>query len=162
MFYAASGLALLGAVSVISASKPTRALLSLIASMFGLSTLYLILGADFVAMANLIVYAGAVLVLFLFVIMLQGTGAREVPFLKRFSVFYLAAALLLSAGFLILILKPVLSLSLSGAAAGSGGSTKAVGHALFTDYLLPFELTSLLLLLGILAGVALAKREESR
>ena len=83
LFYFFAGLAVLSALSVIFSPRPTRALLSLIVTMFALAVLYLLLGAPFVAMVHLIVYAGAVLVLFLFVIMLQGVGATEIPFWAR-------------------------------------------------------------------------------
>ena len=102
LFYLFSALAVGSALLVIAVPKPTRALLSLIVTMFCLSVLYLLLGAFFVAMANLIVYAGAILVLFLFVIMLQGIGAREVPLANRFKLSYLLSAAGVAVAFLIL------------------------------------------------------------
>src|SRR5690349_3085591 len=88
-FYFFSGVTVLSALAVILLNSPTRALLSLIVTMFSLSVLYLLLGAPFVAMVHLIVYAGAVLVLFLFVIMLQGIGAEEISLKNRFHAGYL-------------------------------------------------------------------------
>lgn len=158
-FYFFSGLVVLSALSVIFAPKPTRALLSLILTMSSLTCLYLLLGAPFVAMINLIVYAGAVLVLFLFVIMMQGVGARDLPLFSRFSKGFLFASFLLPVLFFVaffLIAQPHLIPQESGL----DGDVKAVGVLLFSRYLLPFELISVLLILAIFAAVALAKKEE--
>ncbi len=160
LFYGFSGVAILSAVGVITLSHPTRALLSLILTLFSLAGLFVLLGAYFVAMIHLIVYAGAVLVLFLFVIMLQGIGARDIGLGKRFHGIYLFAAgiagLTFLGALLLLISKTVLPSS-----AGIHGSIESVGESLFQKFLLPFELVSILLLLGVFAAVALAKREET-
>ena len=159
LFYLFSGTAVLSAFSVIFASRPTRALLSLIVTMMSLSALYLLLGAPFVAMVNLIVYAGAVLVLFLFVIMLQGIGAKEISLFARFpkAQFFLTlmTAFAFSGG-LFIILKQFVPVETMGV----NGSIETVGWLLFHNYLIPFELTSFLLLLGVLAAVSLVKGKE--
>ena len=159
LFYFFSGLALLSALFVILLPKPTRALLSLIVTLFSLTALYLLLGAPFVAMAHLIVYAGAVLVLFLFVIMLQGIGAEEIPLSKRFQFGYLTLVTFTAIAFLIITLG-LLAGSGSPAATGIYGSVEMIGRVLFKNYLLPFEVTSLLLLLGVFAAVSLAKKDS--
>lgn len=159
LFYFFSGLALVSALFVITLPRPTRSLLSLIVTMFSLSVLYVLLGAYFVAMAHLIVYAGAVLVLFLFVIMLQGLGARDIALRERFHKAYLGLASFVGIAFFIttaFLLKGVL---LPGSR-GIEGTVETLGNTLFRNYLLPFELTSFLLLLGVFAAVALAKKEE--
>ncbi len=160
LFYLFSGIALLSAVLVITLSRPTRALLSLIVALFSLSALYLLLDAAFVAMANLIVYAGAVLVLFLFVIMLQGIGAREAPLIGRFRLSYLWGAGLAGVAFLTLLIR---LLGASGFQKSKifSESIAQFGETLFKNYLLPFELASLLLLLGVCAAVSLVKKEDS-
>ncbi len=156
LFYFFSGLAILSAVGVILACRPVRALLCLILTMFSLAVLYLLLGAPFVAMVHLIVYAGAVLVLFLFVVMLQGLGAKDLPLPKRFPpaklVFFLIAGVLFSGIFLFVIQN----LAVTGVQPVEG-TVEVIGDALFRRYLLPFELTSFILLVGIFAAVALAK-----
>ncbi len=160
LFYIFSALAVLSAFFVIFSPRPARALLSLIVTMFCLSVIYLLLGAPFVAMVHLIVYAGAVLVLFLFVIMLQGIGASEIPFWSRFKFSHLVLAFLTAAailGGIFSILKQTLPVSEGGV----DGSIEAIGRLLFHRYLIPFELTSFLLLLGVLAAVSLAKEQES-
>lgn len=160
LFYFFAALAVLSAFSVIFAPRPARALLSLIVTMFCLSVLYLLLGAPFVAMVHLIVYAGAVLVLFLFVIMMQGVGAIDTPFFARFPKLHLVLGLItviaLLAGSLAILKQvvPVQSTRVDGSIAG-------IGRLLFRDYLIPFELTSFLLLLGVLAAVSLAKGEKT-
>ena len=162
LFYFFSGLAVAGALSVIFQSKPTHALLSLIVTMFSLAVLFILLGAYFVAMVHLIVYAGAVLVLFLFVIMLQGTGAEELPLNKRFSpghVFFSGAAAAAFLGLLVFILLKNMPSALTS---GFAGDTHTFGISLFQDYLLPFELTSLLLLIGVFAAVSLAKPDSKK
>ena len=160
LFYFFSGLALSSAVLVITLREPVRALLTLVLCMLSLAALFILLGAFFVATAHIIVYAGAVLVLFLFVIMLQGLGTKDTPRSGRFRGGYLALAGFVSMAFLVIVtflargfLFPV--------PRGAEGTVEAIGETLFQKYLLPFELTSFLLLLGVFAAVALAKKEDS-
>ncbi len=160
LFYVFSGAAILSALGVVILSKPTRALLCLILTMFALTGLFLLLGAYFVAMIHLIVYAGAVLVLFLFVIMLQGVGAKDISLTKRFHGLYLFAAAISGGAFLTMLLV-LISRTLLPSPAGVTGSIEMIGESLFKNFLLPFELVSILLLLGVFAAVALAKREET-
>ncbi len=160
LFYFASAIAILSALCVVVFPKPTRALLCLIVTMFALSIIYVILGAPFVAMVHLIVYAGAVLILFLFVIMLQGVGATEIPLFKRFSPIHILLSLFICAA-LLGILIYLMSHFASSPSAGVNGTVEAVGESLFKNYLLPFELTSILLLVGIFAAVSLAKKDTA-
>lgn len=159
-FYICSALSILGAVCVISLSKPTRALLALILTMFSLSGLYILLGAPFVGLTLLIVYAGAVLVLFLFVIMLQGIGAKDIPLRERFHPGFLPAAIIVGCGFIVIFLTVLLQSHFKNTT-GFEGTTAMIGRALFNQYLLPFEMISLLLLLGIFAAISLAKKDEA-
>lgn len=157
LFYPFAGLALLGALGVILLRKPIYALLSLIVTMFSLAVHFLLLRAYFVAMVHLVVYAGAVLVLFLFVIMILGTGAREPRPSEIFRKGFLTLAFFVPAAFLGFLLY---------LASGLGpfplippeGAPEAFGRLLFTRYLLPFELVSFLLLIGVFAAVTLAGR----
>ena len=160
IFYFFSGLAILSSLLVVTLPKPTRALISLIVSMFSLSVLYILLGAPFIAMVLLIVYAGAVLVLFLFVIMLQGIEAKDIPLRERFHPGFIQISLLVGGIFLGLLLA-ILSVSKSQSAVGVYGTIETIAQALFKNFLLPFELISLLLLLGIFAAISLAKKEEA-
>jgi NADH-quinone oxidoreductase subunit J len=158
LFYLFSAIAVLSAVCVVASPRPTRALLSLIVTMFALAVIYLQLGAAFVAMTHLIVYAGAVLVLFLFVIMLQGVGAKETPLFQRLPVLQILFSLLGAGAFLTLLILTFSSAEFPGAA-GVVGTVEAVGQTLLMGYLLPFELTSFLLLIGVFAAVSLAKKD---
>ena len=159
LFYSFSCLAVLTALGVVFIKRPTRALLSLVVTMFALSVLYILLGAPFVAMAHLILYAGAVLVLFLFVIMLQGIGAEEPAAAKSFHIGYLALALFTAAAFGAIVVWIFLKTAFADHTRAMLGSIESVGTALFNQYLIPFELTSLLLLLGVFAAVSLAKKD---
>lgn len=158
-FYFFSLTAVLSALLAVTLSKPTRALLALIMMIFSLSGIYLLLGAHFLAMANLIVYAGAVLVLFLFVIMLLGLAAREIPFRAGFHPLFLGASCFVAAAFFAIIFAAAAAVWLPHLGTADG-SLKAVGRLLFSKYLLPFELATVLLLVSVFAAVALAKREE--
>ena len=157
LFYFFSALSLISAFLVVTLAQPTRALLSLIVTMFSLAGLFLLLGAYFVAMVHLIVYAGAVLVLFLFVIMLQGTGARDLPLDQRFHKGYLLLATFVGLTFLGTTAFLLRGFSFPHPLKVQG-TVEAFGGELFTRFLLPFELTSLLLLLGVFAALALAKK----
>ena len=159
LFYLFSGLSLISALFVITLPRPTRALLSLMVTMFSLAVLYILLGAPFVAMAHLIVYAGAVLVLFLFVIMLQGIGEKDIPFAQRFRPWYLALVSFVGTAFAGTLAFLFFRAFIFPAPRGVNGTVENIAAALFRHYLIPFELTSLLLLLGVFAAVGLAKKE---
>jgi NADH-quinone oxidoreductase subunit J len=159
LFYFFSAAAVLSALFVILLNKPTRALLSLIITMFSLTVIYLLLGAPFVAMVHLVVYAGAVLVLFLFVIMLQGIDAKEEPLSKRFRAYFLFVACFVAVCFS-LMLASLLGASALGSTHPLLVSVETFGLFLFKNYTLPFELTSVLLLLGVFAAVSLAKKDS--
>jgi NADH-quinone oxidoreductase subunit J len=134
--------------------------LSLIGVMGSLAVLYLLLGAEFIAAAQLIVYAGAIMVLFVFVIMLLNAGAEHgrsrSGFVKwlgipLFTVFVGVLAYLIQSR--LPDSKPVLFGSFTQAAG------LEIGRSLFTEYLLPFEVTSLLILIAIIGAVVLARKE---
>lgn len=164
VFYPFAALALLGAVGVVTLSKPVHALLSLILTMFSLAFLFLLLKAYFLAMVHLIVYAGAVLVLFLFVIMLLGIEAREVGAFPEYSKKgFLGLIFFVPIAFLALLLFLATTLR-SQSLYGVQGTAESFGRLLFTRYLLAFELVSFLLLIGVFAAVMLAssRSEEKR
>jgi NADH-quinone oxidoreductase subunit J len=153
-------LAVVSAINVVVQRHPIASALSLIGVLGSIAVLYLLLGAEFIAMAQIIVYAGAVMVLFIFVIMLLNAGAEErrgrsltaqllgVPVLVAFLgiVCYFVQRQFANAGFVKF-------------GDFTGGSAQSVGYALFTDYLLPFEVTSVLILIAILGAIVLARKE---
>ncbi len=149
------------AVNLLLQRHPISSALSLIGVMGSLAVLYLLLGAEFIAAIQVIVYAGAIMVLFLFVIMLLNAGEEErtkKSKLVRVLGLPIFAALLAQLAYLV-------HRSFAGAAPVQFGkfvgSTEALGRALFREYLLPFEITSVLILVGILGAVVLARKEIS-
>jgi NADH-quinone oxidoreductase subunit J len=159
-FFVFAAIALISAVNVVLQRHPIASALSLIGVMGSIAVLYLLLGAEFIAMAQIIVYAGAVMVLFIFVIMLLNAGA-EVRSGRSWTSRLLGVPALLA--FIALI---VFFIRRGFAAAGyvkfgnfTAGSAQSVGYALFTDYLLPFEVTSVLILVAIVGAIVLARKE---
>jgi NADH-quinone oxidoreductase subunit J len=159
------GLALVAGVSAILVVIQRHAIYSalyLIITMGALAGIYILLDAHFVWIIQVIVYAGAIMVLFLFVIMLLELGSEEAPWAPRDRGRIVLAVGL--GGALLLELVAVLGLrvgqSPSGAAAASGdfGTTRMVGRLLFTDFLFPFEITSIVLLVAMVGAMVLAKR----
>jgi NADH-quinone oxidoreductase subunit J len=147
-------------VSVVLQTHPISSALSLVGVMGSLAVMYLMLGAEFIAMAQVIVYAGAIMVLFVFVIMLLNSGG-ETRAGRSIMVKVLGVPAL--AGFVVIIAW-VFKSSFSDAATVhfggfSEGSARSVGRAIFGPYLLPFEVTSVLILVAILGAVVLARKE---
>jgi NADH-quinone oxidoreductase subunit J len=153
-------IAVICAVNVVLQTHPIASALSLVGVMASLAVLYLMLGAEFIAMAQIIVYAGAVMVLFIFVIMLLNAGGEQrtgrswtvqvlgVPAMVALVgiLCWYAASWFPNAGFVKF-------------GDFAGGSAEQIGIALFTDYLLPFEVTSLLILVAIIGAIVLARKE---
>ena len=159
LFYIFAALAILAAISVVAQRTPIFSALSLIVVLCSLAVVYLLLGAEFIAVIQVIVYAGAIMVLFVFVIMLLNAG-REIPSHRSRIARWLGAPLV--AAFLVEVLLAVWrqfpSASTRPAASLDAGPA-AMGHLLFRNYVLPFEVTSILILVAILGAVVLAKKE---
>jgi len=160
LFLTFAAIAVACAINLVLQRHPISSALSLVGVMGSLAVLYLLLGGEFIAAVQLIVYAGAIMVLFIFVIMLLNAGAEQRPTRKVVAgwislpllfVFVATAAVLIESRL------PVTEGVTFGAYAG--GSAQNVGRALFTTYLLPFELTSVLILIAILGAVVLARKE---
>jgi NADH-quinone oxidoreductase subunit J len=160
-FFVLAGIAVFCAVSLVAQTHPISSALSLVGVMGALAVLYLQLGAEFIAAAQLIVYAGAIMVLFIFVIMLLNAGAepvtRPVSRLTRFLGMFLLAAFLGVISFVIQAMLPQTEGVVFGAF--TGGTAAEVGRKLFTNYLLPFEVTSVLILIAIVGAIVLARKE---
>jgi len=157
LFIIFGGLALAGAINLLAQSHPINSALSLIVVMAALSVLYLLLGAEFVAAVQVIIYAGAIMVLFVFVIMLLNAGEEERTGKSRVAaaVGYPAVAVLAGILTWLLVRQSNVNVRLGQFL----GSTKDIGHLLFRDFLLPFEVTSVLILIAIMGAVVLARRE---
>ena len=158
VFFVFAAIAVLGAVALILLREPIHSALALILVMVSLAVLYLLLGAEFIAAVQIIVYAGAIMVLFVFVIMLLNAGEEERTNMSRM------------ARYVGLPLGILLTLQLAyWVARGGGGEaaatavtatpTKTLSLMLFRVFVLPFELTSILILIAILGAMVLAKKE---
>jgi len=157
IFGAAAIGALAGAVGIIASAAPVRSALSLLLVLGSLAVMYLLLAAQFIAVLQVIIYAGAIVVLFLFVIMLlhARTGEGRSTKLPRQR----PVALLLSAAFLAVVVAVLRGVQSAPAAAVTEefGTAQAVGRMLFTTYVLPFELASMVLIVGIIAAVVIGR-----
>ncbi len=159
-FYGLSIAAVVSAIAVITRKNAVHAALSLIVTLISLAGLYLMLYAPFVAGVQIVLYAGGIMVLFLFVIMLVNLdqNIREIQFNKQWMVGLLAALAL--GGLLLFVVRQgreIFPLAFS-AALPEGQNTQMVGIALYGQYMLPFEIASLLLLVAIVGAVVMAKK----
>jgi NADH-quinone oxidoreductase subunit J len=160
LFLLFAAIAVVCGLNLVLQSHPISSALSLVGVMGSLAVLYLLLGGEFIAAAQLIVYAGAIMVLFIFVIMLLNAGTeRKLP--RRLWVKYAGVPLLAVfvgiAAFVIQRMLPVTEGVKFGAM--THGNPQEIGRALFQVYLLPFEVTSVLILIAIIGAVVLASKE---
>lgn len=156
-FYLFAAVMILASLCVVLARNPLYNVLSLVVVIFSLSSLFMLLEAFFVGIILLLVYAGAVLVFFLFVVMCLNLNIEAPTSVQksrtRLFGWLLSSALLFE---IVLILKSFLQTQALGPSS-IRGTIETIGKILFTEYLLPFELTSLLLLIAIIGIVSLAK-----
>jgi NADH-quinone oxidoreductase subunit J len=153
-------LALLSAVQVIRVKSPVHSVLYLIITFFAISGHYVLLNAQFLAVVNIIVYAGAIMVLFLFVVMLMNLNADAEPIKHKTMQF--AGVFAGGALFLVLIAaikKANLVTQQVEQVNGGGGLIKTLGNVLFKEYVLPFEISSILFLSAMIGAVVLAKKD---
>jgi NADH-quinone oxidoreductase subunit J len=161
LFWFLTGLALLSAIMVLLSKNPVHSVLWLIAVFFAISGHYILLNAQFLAVVNLIVYAGAIMVLFLFVIMLMNLNTDMEP--QKNLWMKLAGAI--SGGSLLLILVSVIrsASDMEGKTAlmkdGNIGLINNLGKVLFTEYVVPFEISSVLFLSAMVGAVVIGKKE---
>jgi NADH-quinone oxidoreductase subunit J len=160
IFWVLAGLAVLGALSLVWQRHPIHSALSLIVVMVCLAGLYLLMGAEFVAMVQIIVYGGAIMVLFLFVIMLLNAGEEEHTDFSKLAKFAgLPLALALTASLAALAYKQDASVP-TPTQAFIPGATRQISSMLFKEFVYPFELTSFLILVAIMGALVLAQREK--
>jgi NADH-quinone oxidoreductase subunit J len=172
VFIVATAMVLGGALGVITRSHPVHAALSLILTLFGVAVLFVAQEAHFLAAVQVIVYAGAIVVLFLFVIMLLGVDNAEdlriEPFkIQRPVAVVVGAGLVSMIGLAIIISRkattPVVVQSQAvqdAAVSGHDANIKALARDLFSDHVLAFELTSVLLVIAVVATVMLARKPK--
>jgi NADH-quinone oxidoreductase subunit J len=160
IFGALAGIAALGAVGVVAFRNPVRSALSLVINFFVLAFLYFTLNAEMLGITQIVVYTGAIMVLFLFVIMLLNLGAPQL--LKEKKDLKIGAGLVFGLALFGLIASQVivpLQHVVAIKANDGYGAPQPVGRALFTIYAWPFEIASILLLIGIVGSILLAKRK---
>lgn len=157
LFLAFGAVAVAGAVNLLAQTHPINSALSLIAVMAALAGEYLLLGAEFVAAVQVIVYAGAVMVLFVFVIMLLNAGVEEHTNGSRVALIFGVPGTLIGS---LLVAWVVLRHSGTEAVAVGAlpGTPKMLAPLLFHQFLLPFEITSILILIAIMGAVVLASK----
>lgn len=172
LFYVFAGITCLAALRVVTAKNPIAGAFSLILVLFGVAAEFAILDAHFLAALQIFVYAGAVMVLFVFVIMLLNADVHDSDMGKS-PVFQISAGVLTFAVFLLVAWTLIgtmgrgVSFIPTALERGTftierieelGGNVRVLSEVMFSDHVLPFELTSVLLLVGIIGSVALAKR----
>ena len=160
VFFALAIIAIVGAGSLILQRHPIHSALSLIVVMVALAGLYLLMGAEFVAAVQIIVYGGAIMVLFVFVIMLLNAGTEErtnFSSLAKFAGLPLAVALM---GCLAAAVYSSNEQVQTVAQSGAPAPTKALSAQLFQEFVYPFELTSFLILVAIVGAIVLAQRDR--
>jgi len=157
LFLAFGAIAVAGAVNLLVQRHPINSALSLIAVMAALAGEYLLLGAEFVAAVQVIVYAGAIMVLFVFVIMLLNAGVEDETKGSRVALLFGIPGMLVGS---LLVAWVVLKYSgtESVPAGALPGAPRTIGTLLFHEFLLPFEITSILILIAIMGAVVLASK----
>ena len=166
LFYLVSLGAVVGSLGVVSAKNPVVSVLSLLGTFFCLATVYLLAGYEFLAAAQILVYAGAIMVLFLFVIMLLNLGSEERVLLDAETAMKRRLPLVLSVGFALAALS-FFAVVGEGQVQAAGGSLPAetstisgMAQLMFGRYLFAFEVASVLLLAAAIAVLMLAKRSK--
>ena len=170
LFYLFAVVAVVASMLVIAQRNPIYSVLLLIASFGALSGLYVLLDAPFVAVTQIIVYAGAIMVLFLFVVMLLNAPHEETERDERVHPLRRPGPMRFGAALAVMLVGELIwALTKGGGqtgafpveAASRVSSVQAIGRSLFTDYAFPFEVTSVLILVAMVGAVVLARRETS-
>ncbi len=161
-FYLFSAILLTAAALVVFSRQPIYSVLSLLVAMFCLASLFIMLGAYFAAALQILLYAGAVLVLFLFVIMLLNLAPEALARMRPFTLRGMGTVV--AAGFCLQLVSLISRMASSPSFAGvppPPSTVKDVGRLLLTTYLLPFELTSFLILAAIIGAITLARSKDT-
>lgn len=163
LFFILAFVAIFAALGMLFSKNAVYSALFLILNFATVAVFFLLLGAPFIAMAQVTVYAGAIMVLFLFVIMLLGaeqTQGRHRGGWQRPLAVLLALTLLIESGYLIFTRSDLLTVLQP--ATSNYGNPQAIGELLFSQYLLPFEITSILLLAAMVGVIVLTKEDKKK
>jgi NADH-quinone oxidoreductase subunit J len=158
LFYFLSFFSILCALMVVISKNPIHSVLYLILTFFSIAAHYVLLNAQFLAAVHVIVYAGAIMVLFLYVIMMLNLNAEVEPHKSK----WLKVAATVAGGLLMVVLVGALRSTATSIAPSEGiqiGSIKNLGKVLFNDFMLPFEISSILFLVAMIGAVMLGKKE---
>lgn len=162
IFYILAAIAVLSGIGVVTAKNPINSVLLLIVTFLTIAGQYILLNAQFLAVVHIIVYMGAIMVLFVFVIMLLNLNKTK----EHFHLMMIKVASVLSAGILLLVLLAATSKAMitapSAVASGDMGLVRNLGLVLFRDYLFPFETSAILFLSAMVGAVVLGKRETKQ
>ena len=161
LFWFLSVLALGSAIMVVASKSPVHSILFLIITFFAISGHYILLNAQFLAIVNIIVYAGAIMVLFLFVVMLMNLNEESAPPQKNKYLLY--GGTIAGASLLLVLVAAIKQTTVTGQMvetnSGSAGLIENLGKLLFTDYVFPFEISSVLFLSAMIGAVVISKKE---
>jgi NADH-quinone oxidoreductase subunit J len=162
LFWLLSALAVIAAIGVVLSKSPVSSVLWLIVVFFSISGHYVLMNAQFLAIVNIIVYAGAIMVLFLFVIMLMNLNTSVEPPKN----IYLKMAGLIAGMCLLIVFVAALSrskdLNVSLVNGSDVGLIKVLGKALFSDYVIPFEISSVLFLSAMVGAIVIGKKDTQK
>jgi NADH-quinone oxidoreductase subunit J len=160
LFLIFAAIAVVCGINMVVQKHPISSALSLVGVMAALAALYLLLGGEFIAAAQLVVYSGAIMVLFVFVIMLLNAGAETKSIARPWAKFFGLPLMLMFFGLMSIVVQR-LTPDAEGVTFGGfrGAGPREIGQSLFTVYLLPFEVTSVLILIAILGAIVLARKE---
>ena len=164
VFAAAALMCLTGALGVVLARNPVHSALMLVMTLFGIAVQFVAQEAHFLAAVQVIVYAGAIVVLFLFVIMLLGVDRAQslemsfLPIQKWAALLFAAGSLAIIAALILAVGEPVTGAEAVGGSVGTTDDVRLLAHSLFSDNVYAFELTSLLLVIAVIGAVVLVRK----
>lgn len=163
LFIVLASVAAISAVIMITRPNPVIVAVFLILNFFALAGLYLLLNAQFIAVVQIIVYAGAIMVLFLFVLMLLNTETEHKLFVDKRAIKFFAILIstfvFIQLTYLIFFGRPSKSLTPDEAASINSGTIQTIGQQLYTNYIIPFEVAGFLLLAATIGALVLAKKK---
>jgi len=167
VFIVAAAICLTGALGVILARNPVHSALMLVMTLFGIAVQFVAQEAHFLAAVQVIVYAGAIVVLFLFVIMLLGVDRAQnlelsvLPVQKWAALVFAGGSFAVLALLVIVVKEPVTGAEAMGGSATGDENVRLLARSLFSDYVYAFELTSLLLVIAVIGAVVLARKPKN-
>lgn len=162
IFFVLAAITLISGILTVTTKNPIHSVLYLILTFFSISGHYILLNAQFLAVINIIVYAGAIMVLFLFVVMIMNLNKEDKSFGKPFVITAasLGSAIFLVLGLMIIKRSDITTNNQILSVGGDIGLTEELGKALFSDYVIPFELASILFMGAMVGSILLSKKTK--